>query len=448
MFLDNNITAGFTEPVAFEDWGGGLTPDGIATSMANPLPSSTLPAASLPSLVNAALVQTPPPAAPGALLGALPTTLWSVENLGLGFAQIDLGGSYALAINEYQSEVVIENRATNTTTRVFGNAEVEVGGKKIFQFWGTVSFALNNGVTITANTVQNAKNPHAYMLDTLTVTNDDHALVITGVNDQVIGDLAVDIKTAATVEVIAPISVPTPAPIAVLEPVVQISAAPETMAVTGVQTLDLAPPPAAENVTAHAESAPTEIAPYIAPAPEACAPVPQVGPAPDAPTPAAASAPTAAPPPEPKTIILSAAAHDAAQDVAYDLDENVRDGLVLVERGDGIWLVEDESHTATQLDLNDTAIGADFAPGSTAMSLGEFDKFFSRFVMSTISFLTVSSMRSNLFDTQSHERTRDDTLHSETRAIERRRIIELQSLHTCDIVHRVSDRAHQEALAA
>jgi hypothetical protein len=157
------------------------TTNGITVTHSDPLPLATFPTATLPAQVDVALV--------GGPTAITPAKLWTLQKLGLGMARFELGDDYALGFNEMQREVTIENRATKETTRVFGNAEVEVDGQKAFQFWGTTSFELANGVKITANTVQSPENTQAYMLDKLTITNDDRAVIITGVNDAVVGDL-------------------------------------------------------------------------------------------------------------------------------------------------------------------------------------------------------------------------------------------------------------------
>jgi Domain of Unknown Function (DUF1521) len=158
-------------------------PRDIVATFFDPLPLTRFPVATLPLSAEVALLTIPSP-------GVLTSKLWALQSVGIGRAAIDLGDDYALLFDESVSEVAIENRAAQTVTRIFGNAEVEINGKKAYQFWGTTSFALANGILITANTTTSSINPAAYILDKITVTNEQRAVVITGVNNSVLGDLA------------------------------------------------------------------------------------------------------------------------------------------------------------------------------------------------------------------------------------------------------------------
>jgi Domain of Unknown Function (DUF1521) len=316
--------------------GGTAGPAGL--TQADALPAASFPVAQLPSAVDIAVVaNTPATAAPN------PAPLWSVQNVAFGSAWINLGDNYALNINQVQREVTVENRTTNETTRIFGNAEVEIDGQRAYQFWGTTSFELANGVKITANTVADTANAGAYLLDRLTVTGDDHAVIVSNLADT-----------------------------------------------------------AVEKISAQ--------------------------------------------------VITDEGPRDSK---VWAADEYTRDGFVLRENEAGAgWLLERGNTVATQADLNATAVGGAFAPGSTVMSHGEFGAFFNRIISQFIFYASTFSMRNSAMDMRNHDQLRNDSHRSssdrasELRAIENRRIIELQFLQRTDMVQGVSDFARREAMAA
>ncbi len=319
------------------EFGGGNAPAGLTQTDA--LPPASFPVAQLPAAVDIALVPNAP-VAPNAPAAA---PLWQMQNIGLGSAWINLGDNYALNINQTQREVTVENRNTNETTRIFGNAEVEIDGKRAYQFWGTTSFELANGVKITANTVPDATNSGAYLLDKLTVTGEDHALIVSNLSD------------ASTEKVSA-------------------------------KVIDDATKPAEKS---------------------------------------------------------------------WHIDDKTRDGFVLQENKTGAgWLIEGKEVVATQDHLNATAIGGEFAPGSQRMSNGEFGIFFDRIITQFMMFATTFSMRNSAMEMRSSERALLDENRSSSdklasnRALENRRIIELQFLRQEDMVQSISDFARMEALAA
>jgi Domain of Unknown Function (DUF1521) len=316
---------------------GAAGPAGL--TQADALPAASFPVAQLPSAVDIAVVaNTPATAAPN------PAPLWSVQNVAFGSAWINLGDNYALNINQVQREVTVENRTTNETTRIFGNAEVEIDGVRSYQFWGTTSFELANGVKITANTVADTANAGAYVLDRLTVTGDDHAVIVSN-----LADTAVQ-KVSAKV-------------------------------------IDDSTAPRGEK--------------------------------------------------------------------SWHVDDDTRDGFVLQENEAGTgWLLEDSDSVATQDALNATAIGGGYAPGSDRMSNGEFGIFFDRIITQFMMFATSFSMHKSVAEMRYTDRNAVDDHRSssdrasELRAIENRRIIELQFLQRTDMVKSVSDFARREAMAA
>ncbi len=318
------------EPIDMNDAGISNNAESVIISQSDPLPvASAKPEAILPNMVDVTLSGKAAP-------GGKPTPLWSMEKLGLGHSIIELGDNYALGINEMNSEVVIANRATQETTRVFGNANVETAGQEKLQFWGTTTFELANGTKITANTIKNPADDGGYMLDKLTVTNDYHALVISGVSNEKLGDLA---------------------------------------------------------VTAESKT--------------------------------------------------------AAQ--ADDIEDDARDGYILVENETGAgWNSEHTDALATQIDLNETAVGGDFAPGSSRMAIGEYSAFFSRIMSNLFSFSMANSFIHSRYDSiRDNNQTdpiRDDGRKSDERSSLRLRLIELQSIRYAEMMPDVNDIARQEAI--
>lgn len=100
-----------------------------------------------------------------------------------GQAQVDLGDGNTLIINKASSEVQIKDAQGNVTD-ISGDPHVSVGGKHIGDFYGTTTFELKNGTKITLDTKAYSVNANAYLTDKVTVTHGDHALVISGVDQE------------------------------------------------------------------------------------------------------------------------------------------------------------------------------------------------------------------------------------------------------------------------
>ena len=106
-----------------------------------------------------------------------------VRQYGHAVALIELGDGYLLDIDRARASVLLSNAQTGLSTTIWGkDAAIALeGGGEPARFWGNVTFALDNGAVITAATVQNEANPLLYMLDSLTVTKREAAVVIANV---------------------------------------------------------------------------------------------------------------------------------------------------------------------------------------------------------------------------------------------------------------------------
>lgn len=102
-------------------------------------------------------------------------------------AIVDLGDGYLLTVDRPSASVLLNNKATGLQTIIWGGgASVSLDGTgEGARFWGSLTFALDNGAVITAATAQAADNPMIYVLDVLTVTRESAAVIITNVTPAV-----------------------------------------------------------------------------------------------------------------------------------------------------------------------------------------------------------------------------------------------------------------------
>lgn len=130
---------------------------------------------------------TPSPCFPGT---PQPVQQWTAETTGEGRAEVDLGDGYSLKFNERSSEIEIFNANTGEHTRIWGDPHVDVDGKRVFDFWGTTTFTLENGTKITINTEPWGNNPNAYVASQVVITKGSNALVVDGISQNQLGDLS------------------------------------------------------------------------------------------------------------------------------------------------------------------------------------------------------------------------------------------------------------------
>lgn len=116
---------------------------------------------------------------------------FEVKAIAIGSVMFDLGDGYSLWIDEAQSAVFVANAETGETMLVWGAAAIALDGAEAARFWGTTSVELGNGTKITMETAADAVVADLFRLDRLTVTRDERAMVITGIAETTLGDLAV-----------------------------------------------------------------------------------------------------------------------------------------------------------------------------------------------------------------------------------------------------------------
>lgn len=118
---------------------------------------------------------------------------WTVNNPGNGKASIDLG-NYELQLNEKNSQIKIVNKNNGEVTNIWGDPHIDWNkdGKTDANFWGTTTFQLEDGTKITIETEPFKNNPNEYVSSEVTVTRGDHALKITGLSQNELGDLQVE----------------------------------------------------------------------------------------------------------------------------------------------------------------------------------------------------------------------------------------------------------------
>ncbi len=187
--LQNPATAGFALQVAA----------GIMGQFLNPLGAGRFGAAVMPELMmlrcfagcNPQVPFLPPscgmPCLPG---GPEPVQQWTAQTTGEGRAEVDLGDGYSLKFNERSSEIEIFNANTGEHTRIWGDPHVDVDGQRVFDFWGTTTFTLENGTKITINTEPWGNNPNAYVASQVVITKGSNALVVDGISQNELGDLS------------------------------------------------------------------------------------------------------------------------------------------------------------------------------------------------------------------------------------------------------------------
>ncbi|GAA0480593.1 hypothetical protein GCM10009096_23320 [Parasphingorhabdus litoris] len=161
-------------------------PAGTAMQInADPLPLSPVGQAVIPVVVDVALTD------------GVKDLAWRQEQLQTGHVIIDIDDQYLLSIDEYQGEVLIDNRMTGEATRIWGNAQVNSDGMENLQFWGTTTFVLDNQTKVTAETVISELNPNAYILDRLVIVKSTRAIIVSGAGVETKGDMTVSLRSDA-----------------------------------------------------------------------------------------------------------------------------------------------------------------------------------------------------------------------------------------------------------
>ncbi len=368
----------------------------VVGTHSDPLPQVAIPIAVLPDTVEVAVIVTAsndPVSKPGLWSDSIASAgAWTAQKVETGRAVIDLDDEYRLSINDVTAEVILENRKTGMTTRIWGNAQVEVAGQQIGQFYGTSSFQLANGTLITASTICSPGNSAAFMLDKLVISRDEHGIVVTGIASTTVGDVEIAFASHATVfDQLAPpeASLPQIAPVEAGAAIAPDSPAPVTTEVI-VINLNVSDETLEQALTAVDPDAVQALA---------------------TPDPSSATAPLVLV--ENKKPVE--AAHHAGID-GYDMDDDQRDGLVFLETASG-WVDEwDEKDISAEI-LAQTMPGGEFGPDSTIMSRSEFGAVISRF----ISILSSQSMMHQMANSNSiaQNQMRDASSDSDRQAAAR-----------------------------
>jgi hypothetical protein len=116
---------------------------------------------------------------------------WTVDQRENGSATIDLG-NYTLDINERNSEFVVTNKETGEKTRIWGDPHFEHNGTRVGDFYGTTTLNLADGTKITINTTPYLAGGNGTTLSsTLTITQGDQVMRITGLDQNRLGDLKI-----------------------------------------------------------------------------------------------------------------------------------------------------------------------------------------------------------------------------------------------------------------
>ncbi|MEM6909163.1 MAG: DUF1521 domain-containing protein [Pseudomonadota bacterium] len=174
---------------------------GIMGQFFNPLGASRFAFGALPSLCNMRCFCQMPPQQPP--IGIFPPVLvppgppqaeWTAQLTGEHTGEIDLGDGYTLQLDERKSEIYIKNANTGEVTRIWGDPHVDVDGKRVFDFWGTTTFTIENGTKVTINTEQWGGNPNAYVASQVVITQGSNAIVVDGISQNQMGDLEISMS--------------------------------------------------------------------------------------------------------------------------------------------------------------------------------------------------------------------------------------------------------------
>lgn len=90
------------------------------------------------------------------------------------------------------NEVHIFNKKTGEDYKIWGDPHVNIDGKHEFDFWGTTTFALEDGTKVTIETTPWNGNQNATVASTVNITNGDYGVQIKGVDTNKVGDLQIN----------------------------------------------------------------------------------------------------------------------------------------------------------------------------------------------------------------------------------------------------------------
>lgn len=86
--------------------------------------------------------------------------------------------------------VNIFNKKTGENYNIWGDPHVNIDGQHAFDFWGTTTFALEDGTKVTIETVPAGNG--MTLASTVAITSGDYGVKISGVDTNKVGDLKID----------------------------------------------------------------------------------------------------------------------------------------------------------------------------------------------------------------------------------------------------------------
>jgi Domain of Unknown Function (DUF1521) len=112
-----------------------------------------------------------------------------------GEATIQLGDKYTVKASEKDATWTVTNNETGKTTKVSGDPHVDIDndGKNDFDFKKDMTFKLDDGTKITVGTVPGGENGTTFS-SSLTITNGDKAMQVTGLGDSHDGENNLEVK--------------------------------------------------------------------------------------------------------------------------------------------------------------------------------------------------------------------------------------------------------------
>jgi hypothetical protein len=90
------------------------------------------------------------------------------------------------------NEVHIFNKKTGEDYKIWGDPHVNIDGKHEFDFWGTTTFALEDGTKVTIETTPWKNDTSMTLASTVNITNGDYGVQISGVDTNKVGDLKIN----------------------------------------------------------------------------------------------------------------------------------------------------------------------------------------------------------------------------------------------------------------
>jgi Domain of Unknown Function (DUF1521) len=90
------------------------------------------------------------------------------------------------------NEVMVCNKNTGETYRVWGDPHMDVDGQHAFDFWGTTTLELDDGTKLTIETTPWNANNGMSLASKVTITNGDYGVRISGIDTNKTGDLHID----------------------------------------------------------------------------------------------------------------------------------------------------------------------------------------------------------------------------------------------------------------